>query len=130
MTVHRRISFPNWPALRLVLRSSLFNRERNPEQPIALLRLRFANFDFGRQRDFALERSVIDLHRQQSDRATFVVARLGQLARAANQDALWFNCKIDLRPFYPGEIDTDPDAFFAAIRIDRRLPSVRCELKP
>src|ERR1051325_4895097 len=57
---------------------------------------------------------------------------LGQLARAANQNALRFNRQIDLRALDTGKIDTNPDAFLAAIRIDLRLPRVRrkLELRP
>src|ERR1041384_6548626 len=54
---------------------------------------------------------------------------LGQLARAANQNALRFNRQIDLRPLDTGKIDTNPDAFLAAIRIDLRFPGVGRELE-
>src|SRR5205807_9916664 len=66
---------------------------------------------------------------QQSDCAAFVVRRLRQFARPANQNPLRLNRQIDLRPLDPGQIDTDPDTFLAAISVDRRLPGVGRELK-
>src|ERR1051326_8515764 len=54
---------------------------------------------------------------------------LGQFARAANQNALRLNRQIDLRPLDTGKIDTDPDAFLAAISIDLGFPGVRRELE-
>jgi hypothetical protein len=53
------------------------------------------------------------------------VRRLGHIARTANNEALGLHRKIDARPLDSGKIDTDPNAFVAAIRVDRRLPGVR-----
>src|SRR5207249_2001903 len=100
-------------------------RQRNPEQSVTLFRVRFVDLYFRWHYDFAFERSVIDLHRQQLHLAPLGVGRLWQLACAANQHAPRFHRQIDERTFNACKVNTDADAFFAAIRIDCRLPSVR-----
>src|ERR1700724_4196998 len=91
--------------------------------------MRLVDLYFDRQNHLAFERTVVDLHRQQSHGSAFVVLWLGQLARAPNQHSLRLDSQVDPRPLDAGKIDTNSDAGLAAIGIDRRLPGMGRELK-
>src|SRR6266404_8845195 len=97
----------------------------NPEQAVLLLRAHFLYIDFVGQPYFAFEWAVIDFHRDHLQSGIFLATWLGHIAHTADRQALSLNREIDIRALDSGKIDTNRDAFFAAIGVDGRPPSVR-----
>src|SRR5260370_721462 len=91
---------------------------------IALRRAGLVDFYFGRKWHFPDERAIINFHCQQLHGMSLRVGRLRQLARAANHHAPWFNGEVDDGAINSCQIDADPNACLAAVRIDGWLPGM------